>query len=207
MPSATEPTTTTPPGRKGLGWVGVPAGIFLALAALFAFALKTGDPSRLPSALIGKPAPAITLPALDGLGSPGSPIPGFATAALPKGEVAIVNFWASWCGPCVQEHPFLQDIARRAGVKIYGVNYKDQAGNALAFLTRLGNPFTAVGVDADGRAAIEWGVYGMPETFVIDGAGRIAHKHVGAIDAMNLEARILPAIAAAKAATKADAPR
>jgi cytochrome c biogenesis protein CcmG/thiol:disulfide interchange protein DsbE len=198
--TANETKPAEAPRKRGLGWVGVPAGIFLALAALFAFSLSSGDPSKLPSALIGKPAPAVTLPPLAGLTAGGKPVPGFATADLPKGEVAVINYWASWCVPCVQEHPFLKAVAQRGGVKVYGINYKDQTENALAFLARLGNPFVALGVDSNGRAGIEWGVYGMPETFIVDGAGRIAYKQVGPIDAKVLESRILPAIAAAKAA-------
>jgi cytochrome c biogenesis protein CcmG/thiol:disulfide interchange protein DsbE len=165
---------------------------------LFALALRSGDPSKLPSALLGKPVPAVTLGPLEGLADSGRPVPGFASADLAQGQVSIVNFWASWCVPCVQEHPLLVALKERAGVRLYGVNYKDQATAARRFLGRYGNPFTAVGVDTDGRAAIEWGVYGMPETFVIDGKGRIAFKHVGPISAETLETKILPAIRAAQ---------
>ena len=109
-----------------------------------------------------------------------------------------MNFWASWCVPCVQEHPLLVALKERTGVRLYGVNYKDQAAAARRFLGRYGNPFTAVGVDGDGRAAIEWGVYGMPETFVVDGKGRIVYKHVGPITPETLETKIIPAIRAAE---------
>ena len=176
-----------------------PLAIFCMLATVFAFALTIGDPSRLPSALIGQPAPEIALPALEGLNDGARAVGGFASADLAGGQVAVVNFWASWCQPCVQEHPLLSVLKERTGVRIYGVNYKDQAAAARRFLGRYGNPFAAVGVDAQGRAAIEWGVYGMPETFVIDGTGRIAYRHIGAITPETLDAKIIPAIRAAQA--------
>jgi cytochrome c biogenesis protein CcmG/thiol:disulfide interchange protein DsbE len=179
--------------------LGLPLAIFCTLALIFAFALKSGDPSKLPSALIGKPVPAITLAGLDGLSDGGRAVDGFASADLAAGQVSVVNFWASWCLPCVQEHPLLVALKDKTGVRLYGVNYKDQAAAARRFLGRYGNPFAAVGVDGDGRAAIEWGVYGMPETFVIDGQGRIAYKHVGPITAQTLETKIIPAIRAAEA--------
>jgi cytochrome c biogenesis protein CcmG/thiol:disulfide interchange protein DsbE len=127
------------------------------------------------------------------------PIPGFATADLAKGEVSVVNFWASWCAPCVQEHPLLVALKEQAGVRVYGINYKDQPATARRFLGRYGNPFTAVGVDTGGRAAIEWGVTGMPETFVINGKGEIIYKHIGPISPESLQRKILPVIRGAKA--------
>ena len=150
-----------------------PLVIFAVLALLFAFALRSGDPSRLPSALIGRPAPAIDLAALDGLSDGVRSIGGFASADLANGQVSVVNFWASWCAPCVQEHPQLVALKERTGVRLYGVNYKDQSTAARRFLGRYGNPFVAVGVDSNGRAAIEWGVTGMPETFIVNGKGEI----------------------------------
>jgi cytochrome c biogenesis protein CcmG/thiol:disulfide interchange protein DsbE len=172
--------------------------IFAVLAALFAFALKSGDPSRLPSALIGKPVPTIDLPPLQGLTENGRDVGGFGSADLSSGQVSVVNFWASWCVPCVQEHPLLMALKERVGVRIYGVNYKDQTAAARRFLGRYGNPFAAVGVDGNGRAAIEWGVYGMPETFVVSGEGRIVYKHVGPITPEALQASIIPAIRSAQ---------
>jgi len=169
-----------------------PLAIFAIIAALFAFALRSGDPSRLPSALIGRPAPAVTLPALEGLGDGG-----FSTAMLSSGQPAVVNFWASWCAPCVKEHPFLVALRAQTGVRLYGINYKDKVEGARSFLSRHGNPFSSVGVDANGRAAIEWGVTGMPETFVINGKGEIVYKHTGEITAETLETRIIPAVRAA----------
>lgn len=192
---------TAPVARKrGFGWVLAPVLIFAGLAGVFAFALKTGDPSKLPSALIGKPAPVTAFPPLEGLIEGGKAVPGFTSAELAKGRVTIVNFWASWCIPCVEEHPLLATLKSRAGVDLYGVSYKDSAANARHFIGRYGNPFTALGVDANGRGAIEWGVYGMPETFIVDGKGRIAYKQVGPITPQSIETQMLPAIEKAKAA-------
>lgn len=180
-------------GRSGRAWVFVPLAIFLAVAIMFQFALKSGDPSKLPSALIGKPVPAVDFPALEGL----TGTPGFTSADLGKGGVTVVNFWASWCAPCVEEHPLLVELAKEPGLKLVGVNYKDETENARRFLGRYGNPFAALGVDQKGRGAIEWGVYGMPETFVVDGKGRIAYKHVGPLTAQSIVDKILPAVRAA----------
>jgi cytochrome c biogenesis protein CcmG/thiol:disulfide interchange protein DsbE len=189
------------PARKGRGWVLAPLLIFIGMAALFAFGL-TGDPSKLPSALIGRPVPQTDFPALEGLVDNGKPVAGFHATDLAKGRVSVVNFWASWCGPCIEEHPLLITLRERSGVDIFGVNYKDQTEAGRRFLGRYGNPFTAVGTDQNGRNAIEWGVYGMPETFVINGRGEIAYKHVGPISPESLEQKLLPAIAAAQAASK-----
>jgi cytochrome c biogenesis protein CcmG/thiol:disulfide interchange protein DsbE len=188
-------------GRSGRAWVFVPLAIFLAVAILFQFALKSGDPSKLPSALIGKPVPATDFGALEGLSGGQGPVPGFTAAELAKGEVTVVNFWASWCGPCVDEHPLLVELAKEPGLKLVGVNYKDEAENARRFLGRYGNPFVALGVDPKGRGAIEWGVYGMPETFVVDGKGRIAYKHVGPLTPQSIAQKVLPAVRAAQGAT------
>jgi cytochrome c biogenesis protein CcmG/thiol:disulfide interchange protein DsbE len=181
--------------RRYLLW---PLAVFAILAALFAFALRSGDPSKLPSALIGRAVPEMALPPLEGLSDGERAVGGFTSADLAKGQVSVVNFWASWCVPCVQEHPLLMALKERTSVPIYGVNYKDQPAAARRFLGRYGNPFAAVGVDGNGRAAIEWGVYGMPETFLVDGQGRIFYKHVGPITAQALETRIIPAIRAAQ---------
>jgi cytochrome c biogenesis protein CcmG/thiol:disulfide interchange protein DsbE len=187
-----------PPSRSRMRLVMLPLAIFLGLAALFALSLKSGDPSRLPSALIGKSAPPLVLPALEGLADGRGPVPGIDMAALADGKPTVVNFWASWCAPCIAEHPLLIELGQKTSVRLVGVNYKDQTAAARRFLGRYGNPFAAVGVDATGRQAIEWGVYGMPETFVVDGKGRIVHKHVGPITPESLAKSMLPAVEAAK---------
>jgi cytochrome c biogenesis protein CcmG/thiol:disulfide interchange protein DsbE len=176
-----------------------PLVIFGGLALMFALALTGGDPSRLPSTLIGRPAPVTSLPALEGLTDGGRSVGGFTNTDLARGEVSVVNFWASWCAPCVQEHSLLMALKERTGVKVYGVNYKDQPATARRFLGRYGNPFFAVGVDGNGRAAIDWGVTGMPETFIINGKGEVAYKHIGPISAETLETKIIPMIHAAAA--------
>lgn len=190
----------TPAARNGprFGWVAVPIAIFAAIAAMFGLALVSGDPSKLPSALIGKPVPAVEFAPLEGLLEAGRPVPGFGAADLAAGQVSVVNFWASWCIPCVEEHPLLIDLKRRTGVALLGVNYKDQTTAARRFLGNFGNPYSAVGIDATGRAAIEWGVYGMPETFVVDGRGRIVYKHVGQLTPTSLETKVIPAIEKAR---------
>jgi cytochrome c biogenesis protein CcmG/thiol:disulfide interchange protein DsbE len=174
--------------------IALPIILFVALAIVFALSLKSGDPSRLPSALIGKPAPAVGFGPLEGLQANGKAVPGITAQSLRAGEVTVVNFWASWCVPCVQEHPLLVELAQRTGVRIVGVNYKDSPPGGLRFLGRYGNPYAAVGTDPAGRGAIEWGVYGMPETFILAGDGRIAFKHVGPISRESLEAKIIPEI-------------
>jgi cytochrome c biogenesis protein CcmG, thiol:disulfide interchange protein DsbE len=188
----------TPRGRFGI--VAVPLLVFLAMAGLFGLALTSGDPSKLPSALIGRPAPMINLPALAGaVDVNGLPTPGFQTADLATGQVTVVNFWSSWCVPCVAEHPLLTELKAKAKVRVFGVNYKDPEPGGRRFLGRYGNPFAAVGVDDGGRGAIEWGVYGMPETFVVDGQGRIVYKHVGALTDDAIATRIVPMIEKARA--------
>lgn len=177
----------------------LPLIVFAALAALFYGRLFSGDPSRLPSALIGREAPALDLPALDGLTRDGAPVPGLGSAGL-KGGVTVLNVFASWCVPCRDEHPFLVELSKQQGFRLVGLNYKDDAENARRFLGRFGNPFAAVGVDGKGRTAIEWGVYGVPETFVIGKDGRIAYKYVGPIDEDGLRTRLMPEIEKATAA-------
>ena len=168
----------------------VPLILFGALSLVFLVGLFSGNASKVPSALIGKPAPAITLAALEGLQRNGQPVPSFAMADLAKGRATIVNVFASWCAPCRVEHPFLVALAETPAVKqgkvaVVGMNYKDEADNARRCLGALGNPYSAVGVDRSGRAAIEWGVYGVPETFLIGPDGRILEKHVGPLDAQS----------------------
>lgn len=195
-------TTSSPPRQRANYGRVIPVAVFAALALVFLYALYTGDPSKLPSALIGKEAPKLSFPAVEELSDGGKPIPGIEPDDLATGKPIVVNFWASWCAPCVAEHPLLMALKEKSGATILGVNYKDQAANARRFLGRYGNPFSAVGADLSGRNAIEWGVYGMPETFVLDGRGRIVYKHVGQITPDTLEKKILPALKAAGTAAK-----
>jgi cytochrome c biogenesis protein CcmG/thiol:disulfide interchange protein DsbE len=179
----------------------LPVLFFAAVAGFFAMALRSGDPSLLPSTLVGKQVPQGVFPPIEGLQSAnGKPETGFTSADLAKGKVSVVNYWASWCVPCIEEHPFLVKLKSMADVDIYGINYKDRADAARRFIGRFGNPYTAVGTDAQGRAAIDWGVYGTPETFVVNGKGQIVYKHVGPISEAALTSKLLPAIEKARTA-------
>jgi len=178
----------------------LPLLVFLALAALFVFRLGSGDPSRIPSALIGKPAPETNLPPVPGLNDrDGKPLPGVSAADF-KGAVTLVNVWASWCVPCHDEAPLLETLATDKRIRLVGINYKDQPDNARRFLGRYGNPFVAAGADPNGRAAMEWGVYGVPETFIVGRDGKIAYKLVGPITEGNLVSIVRPEIEKALAA-------
>ncbi len=179
--------------RKRRLLVLLPLVVFLALAALFFFRLGAGDPSRIPSALIGREAPPTELPAVAGLERNGQPVPGIMPADF-KDAVTVLNVWASWCVPCRDEAPLLIKLAQDKRIRLVGINYKDQADNARRFLGRFGNPFTASGADVSGRAAIEWGVYGVPETFIVGRDGRIAYKLVGPLTPENLEKVVKPEI-------------
>jgi cytochrome c biogenesis protein CcmG/thiol:disulfide interchange protein DsbE len=177
---------------QGRSWlVALPLIAFAVLAGLFWFRLGAGDPARIPSALIGRPAPQTKLPPLDGLVANGVQIPGLDPAEF-KGTVSVVNVWASWCVPCHDEAPLLVQLAQDKRIRVIGINYKDTQDNARRFLGRYGNPFSAVGVDANGRASIEWGVYGVPETFVVGRDGAIAYKLIGPITPENID-RVLKA--------------
>ncbi len=185
-------------GDRGRWLFGLPVAMFVLLAAGFLVALLMRDPQRLPSVLINKPVPEFDLAALDGLKQGATAVPGLASRDLQQGGPYVVNVWASWCGPCREEQPLLGVLAERARVPLVGINYKDRPANALAFLTAYGNPFTRVGVDPAGRAAINWGVYGVPETYVIDRQGRITFKHIGPISPTSIETDLLPAIERAR---------
>ena len=163
----------------------LPLLFFLGLAMLFWFRLGDGDPSRIPSALIGHPAPQTVLPPLGGLLADGVQVPGLDPAIL-KGRISLVNVWASWCVPCHDEAPLLTKLAKDKRLQLVGINYKDAPDNARRFLGRYGNPFDVVGVDGNGRAAIEWGVYGVPETFIVGREGTILYKLVGPITPDNV---------------------
>ncbi len=178
-------------------WRILPVALFSAIAALFLIGLYGRPPSTIPSALIGKPAPAFALPAIAELqASDGKPVPGLALADLKGKGVTVVNVFASWCGPCRDEHPQLMALSR-AGVRLVGINYKDDPENARRFLGSLGNPYSAVGADVAGRTAVDWGVYGVPESFVIDDKGLIRFKQIGPISPEQLASVVLPQIAAA----------
>jgi len=164
---------------------------FGVIAALFLVRLYGGDPSKIPSALIGRPAPQTMLPALEGLTRDGAAVPGLDPSVF-KGKVSLVNVWASWCVPCHDEAPLLTELGKDKRLQLVGINYKDVADNARRFLGRYGNPFSVVGVDGNGRASIEWGVYGVPETFVVGRDGTIAYKLVGPITPQNID-RVLKA--------------
>ncbi len=179
--------------RRRLAMALLPVVVFAGLAVLFVIGLAQEDPSRVPSVLIGKPAPEFDLPPLEGLTRQGQQVPGFATGDL-QGNVTLVNIWASWCGPCRDEHPHLMALSEVDGVRLVGINYKDEPANARRFLGALGLPYEAVGVDPEGRTFVDWGAYGVPETFIVDGEGIIRHKYIGPITARALEETILPLI-------------
>lgn len=171
----------------------IPLALFIGLAALLFVGLQ-GDPQELPSVLVGKPAPDF---ALGIIGAPESPA-GLSKADLMTGETIVLNVWASWCGPCRVEHPILMDIAKAGVVPLYGLNYKDKPADAQRFLDQLGNPYAKIGTDTTGRVGIDFGVYGVPETFVINGKGEIVYKHVGPIDRQSWQSKIEPAIRASR---------
>ena len=170
----------------------IPIGVLVALIALFVVGLNR-NPSYVPSPLIGKAAPEFDLPRLDD-----------PTARLRRsdllGDVSLVNVWATWCVGCREEHPFLVELARRAEVRIFGLNWKDDTRLATDWLARLGNPYTATAVDQDGRVAIDWGVYGAPETFLLDGAGIVLYKHIAPLTPDVWEQEFLPRIRQARGA-------
>ena len=166
----------------------VPVVVFVGLAWLLYIGLFQGPPSVLPSPLVGKPAPDITLPALDAQAQK------FDRTELGQGRPIIVNFWASWCVPCRLEHSTLEALAARKGIALYGVDYKDKPENARAFLSELGNPFGKINEDREGRVSIDWGVTGVPETFVIDGKGIIRVHYAGPLNDQVVERLILPAL-------------
>ncbi len=164
----------------------LPLAVVLLLIGLLAVGL-TLDPREVPSPLVGKVAPAFRLSSLS---NPQKSI----SASDWRGQVCMVNVWASWCTACREEHPLLMDLAQRNQLPIYGLNYKDTRDDALGWLTRFGNPYQESVFDAQGTAGLDWGVYGVPETFILDKHGRIRYKHIGAIKADDLERKLLPLI-------------
>ncbi|MER9726285.1 MULTISPECIES: DsbE family thiol:disulfide interchange protein [unclassified Mesorhizobium] len=190
---STESETPASPRRRLI--VLLPLLVFLGLAGLFLSQLLSGrDEAAVPSALIGLPAPQTNLPALEGSNLPGLDSKAFA------GKVTLVNVFASWCAPCREEHPVLLQLSQDKRFVMAALNYKDQAQNARRFLGDLGNPFQAIGFDEAGRTAIDWGVYGVPETFVIGKDGNIAYKHVGPLTGESARDVLLPQIEKALAA-------
>mgnify|MGYP001314960950 CR=1 FL=1 len=167
----------------------LPLVLLIALVSVFALSIDR-DSSLVRSVLIDKPAPQFTLPAVEGLD-----VPGFDRAAL-VGAPTVVNVFASWCIPCRDEHPLLEALKAETGMRFFGINHSDAPENARAFLAELGNPYDAVGMDRDRRVSIDWGVYGVPETFLVDAEGIIVYKHVGPLTAQAIETELLPALAA-----------
>ena len=170
----------------------LPLLVFAVIAGLFWYALHAGDPSLLPSPLIGKTVPEFKLPPIDGLTADGKTTEGFASTDLAQGEPTIVNVFASWCVECQVEHPLLLALAGQPGIRLYGIDYKDDMASARRFLGRYGNPYAKVGSDASGRVAIDFGVYGVPETYVVTGDGKIAYRHVGPLTEKAINEKILP---------------
>jgi cytochrome c biogenesis protein CcmG, thiol:disulfide interchange protein DsbE len=189
-----QPDAGSNPARRRF-LVFAPVVLFAALAALFLVRLYSGDASHLPSALIGKDVPSFTLPPIAGLRAK----LGFSDADLRQGKVTLVNVFSSWCVPCRQEHEVLMRIASdprtaQVGVRLFGLAYKDSDENAARFLAENGDPYARAGADRNGRVAIDWGVYGVPETFVVSGSGKIAYRFVGPMSEKSLRDTILPEI-------------
>lgn len=164
----------------------VPLGIFIGLVILLAVGLQN-DPRKVPSVLIDKPAPTFSLPRVHDKTA-------VIDNAVFTGQVSLFNVWASWCVACRSEHPFLMELARQKQVPIYGLNYKDQHADALRWLARFGDPYLKSGFDEDGRVGIDWGVYGVPETFVVDKKGVIRYKQIGPLTPKDWQQMLLPLI-------------
>jgi len=176
--------------KRGIVFFLLPLFIFAALCVLFFLQLISGkNNSIVPSALIGKPIPTFTLPPLEG-----TLLPGFSNETASQAKLTLINVWASWCGPCRLEHPFVKLLSEDPRLTVFGLNYKDKPDTALQFLGELGNPYDAIGVDENGRVGIDFGVYGVPETFVVDDKGIIRYKFIGPIDQNRLKNELMPAI-------------
>ncbi|MDR7145735.1 DsbE family thiol:disulfide interchange protein [Rhizobium sp. BE258] len=187
---------TQPAARRGLSRYVValiPLVVFGGIAAtagkmLYDQDFHGKDISEIPSALLGTKAPSLNLAPLEG-----SNLPGLTDAAV-KGKLTLVNVFASWCIPCRQEHPILKQLAADGRLNIVAINYKDKSANALQFLGELGNPFNAIGVDPNGKAAIDWGVYGVPESYLVGPDGTILYKRVGPFDEISMKEGLFPAM-------------
>ncbi|HYF86272.1 DsbE family thiol:disulfide interchange protein [Azospirillum sp.] len=166
----------------------LPFLLFIGVGIAFYLGFQR-DPRDIPSALIDKPAPTFELPAISG-----QPATGGLSSARLKGDVTLVNVFASWCIPCKAEHPVITRLSREQGVTVFGINYKDKPEDALTWLARNGNPYAAIGADQDGRVSIDWGVYGVPESYLIDRQGRIRFKHVGPLTPQVVEEQLLPMV-------------
>lgn len=175
---------------KGRWMIFVPPAVFGILVGLFFTGMYREDPDGLPSTMVGRQAPALAVTQMEGAALT-------TDAALREPGLKLVNFWASWCAPCRVEHPFLVELSQD-GIPIHGINYKDKPDQAQGFLAELGNPYATMGADATGRTAIEWGVYGVPETYLIDGTGTVLLRHAGPITRQEFERVIKPAIEAAR---------
>ena len=181
--------TAAPPRRKVNLLAIAPLVVFLALGGVFGYQLLFGGPANeIPSVLIGERVPQVSLEPLEGQGTPGFDATNF------DGQVTLLNVFASWCAPCRQEHPMLMALSQDDRFQIIGINQKDQPSDARRFLETLGNPYDRIGVDPNGRASIEWGVYGVPETFIVGPDGVILHKHIGVFDARDVEETFLPVL-------------
>lgn len=177
------------PARPRKLFVLLPLLVFLALAGIFLAQLLSGrDLAVIPSALLGQMAPETKLPPLEGVDLPGLDSADFI------GKVTLVNVWASWCPPCREEHPIIVELSKDERLNVVGLNYKDKAENARRFLGELGNPYDAIGVDPNGRSAIDWGVYGIPETFLVGRDGKIAFKHVGPMTPESVKSMLMPEV-------------
>lgn len=202
MTSGTEDANLKPKrNRSRYALALIPLAVFLGFAAIAGKMLYDQDVngldvSAIPSALIGKTAPSLALPPLEGSNTAA------LTDAAIKGKLTLVNVFASWCVPCRQEHPILKQLANDSRLNIVGINYKDRNDNSLRFLGELGNPYKAIGVDPNGKAAIDWGVYGIPESYLVGPDGTILYKKVGPFDERSLTQQLLPAIEKASGAAK-----
>lgn len=191
----TESLKTSAHSRKRKWVVALfPLIVFAALVGVFAQRLQQGQVQNLPSALVGKTLPKMDLPALEGLMRNGQAVAGLQSENITSGKLTLLNVFASWCGPCRAEHPFLEQLAQRGDVRLVGLNYKDKPENALDFLNKHGNPYAAVGSDRKGRSALDLGVYGVPETFLVSADGRILARFTGPIDAKRLQVEVVPQI-------------